>query len=293
AISTSAAINVGAFTSTLLTPWLLREFGPGWAFGVPGVLMGLATWVFWLGRNKFVHIPPTGNKVFREIVSPDSLRALANLLPLYFIFLVVFWTLFDQTQSTWIVQAREMDRDVLGWNLDVAALQAANPILVLILVPLFATVIYPALGKFVEVTPLRKMGAGFFFGAASFAICALAQNWIDQGHTPSVWWQLLAYAVLTAGEVVLSITALEFSYSQAPKTIKSVIIGVYWLSVSAANFIIAFVNSQIASLEEAGYSFLTGENYFWTFSAASLIAGCLFAVWSQFYSGRTYIQGED
>jgi POT family proton-dependent oligopeptide transporter len=57
------SINFGSTFSTLLTPWLLADprFGPAWAFGVPGVLMALATFVFWLGRDKFVHIPPGGS----------------------------------------------------------------------------------------------------------------------------------------------------------------------------------------------------------------------------------------
>ena len=51
------SINLGAFTSTLLTPFLLESYGPTYAFGVPGVLMAIATLLFWMGRNKFVHIP--------------------------------------------------------------------------------------------------------------------------------------------------------------------------------------------------------------------------------------------
>ncbi|MEE2751784.1 MAG: MFS transporter, partial [Myxococcota bacterium] len=33
------SINLGAFASTLLTPWLLAKYGPHVAFGVPGILM--------------------------------------------------------------------------------------------------------------------------------------------------------------------------------------------------------------------------------------------------------------
>ena len=32
-------------------------FGPHYAFGLPGVLMALATLIFWLGRHDFAHIP--------------------------------------------------------------------------------------------------------------------------------------------------------------------------------------------------------------------------------------------
>ena len=58
------AINLGAFLSMLATPYVLAELGPAWAFGIPGILMALATIVFWAGRNRYVHIPASGPKFF-------------------------------------------------------------------------------------------------------------------------------------------------------------------------------------------------------------------------------------
>ena len=51
-------INFGSFFASLLMPIFLRNFGPGVAFGIPGILMAVATFIFWLGRNKYVHVPP-------------------------------------------------------------------------------------------------------------------------------------------------------------------------------------------------------------------------------------------
>ncbi|MCH7910371.1 MAG: MFS transporter, partial [Candidatus Hydrogenedentes bacterium] len=72
------SINLGAFVSSLLTPYLLSRFGPQVAFGVPGVLMFLATVCFWMGRKKFVHIPPGGMKFVRESLSREGLRAVGK-----------------------------------------------------------------------------------------------------------------------------------------------------------------------------------------------------------------------
>ncbi len=52
-------INFGSFFASLLMPLLLRNFGPSIAFGVPGILMGIATLLFWLGRKEYVRVPPT------------------------------------------------------------------------------------------------------------------------------------------------------------------------------------------------------------------------------------------
>ena len=67
----------------------------------------LASLVFWLGRYKFVHIPPGGTGFFHETFSDDGLRAIANLIPLY-LFIIPFWCLFDQTHSSWVHQAKHM-----------------------------------------------------------------------------------------------------------------------------------------------------------------------------------------
>lgn len=51
-------INFGSFFATLLIPLTLTRLGPSWAFGIPGLLMGLATVVLWLGRHQYVRVPP-------------------------------------------------------------------------------------------------------------------------------------------------------------------------------------------------------------------------------------------
>lgn len=286
------SINIGAAASMVLTPWLLDRFGPSVAFGVPGVLMALATLVFWIGRHKFVHIPATGSRIFREIRSPAAKTAIFNLLPLY-AFVVMFWSLFDQTQSTWIEQAKSMNRHIMGYDFNPAGFQAINSIFVLILIPIFASFIYPMMGRFFEVTPLKKIGIGLFVTALSFAVCGYVQVQIDAGGQPHIYWQILAYVILTAGEVMVSITALEFSYSQAPVTLKSFIMGLLMLSIALGNLLTAEVNGIIKQLETSGYRFLSGANYYWTFTTAMLITSCVYVVWSRFYRGQTFIQGEE
>jgi POT family proton-dependent oligopeptide transporter len=51
-------INFGSFFASLLIPLVLADWGPAWAFGIPGILMGLATVVLWLGRKRYVMVPP-------------------------------------------------------------------------------------------------------------------------------------------------------------------------------------------------------------------------------------------
>jgi proton-dependent oligopeptide transporter, POT family len=287
------SINLGAAASMLLTPWLLAHRGPGWAFGVPGVLMGIATFAFWLGRNKFIHIPPGGTKFFSETFSRDGLRAIANLVPFY-LFIFPFFTLFDQTHSSWVEQAKSMDRNFLGFELLPSQLQTVNPFLIMFFIPVFTYAIYPFLSRFFVVTPLRKVGIGLFLTAASFVIIALAQERIDSGHTPHFTWQIIAYIVITAAEVMVSVTALEFSYTQAPKKMKSFVMGLYLLvAIALGNIFTAWINGYIEKQKQLGIAILEGANYYWFFMAVMVAASLLFVLWSQFYRGQTYIQGDD
>lgn len=293
------SINLGSTFSTLLTPVLLDRWGPGWAFGVPGVLMAVATLVFWMGRHNFVHIPPSGTAFFRETFSSDGIRALANLAPLY-LCVAMFWSLFDQTSSAWVLQAEHMNRVVFDfsfagrhfrWEALSSQLQAVNPILIMIFIPCFTYGVYPLWGRFFTVTPLRKVAIGLFLTAASFAIPALIEQRITAGEAPHVIWQILAYVLLTMAEVMVSITTLEFSYTQAPKRMKSFIMAVNLLSISLGNFVTAEVNRWI-QLPDGGTR-LEGAAYYWFFVVAMLATACVFLAFMRFYRGQTYIQGTD
>ena len=206
--------------------------------------MAMATFLFWLGRNRFVHIPAGGMKFLEETFSWTGISAILKLICI-FAFVAVFWALFDQTGSSWVLQAKSLNRNWLGFEWLESQIQAINPILVLTLIPIFQFGIYPAISKVWEMTPIRKISVGLFVMAAGFSIVSVVQEWIDAGAQPSIAWQFLAYAVLTASEVMVSITCLEFAYTQAPKRMKSVVMAVFLFSVSAGNVFTAAVNRYI------------------------------------------------
>ncbi|MEE3001296.1 MAG: POT family MFS transporter [Planctomycetota bacterium] len=236
------SINIGAMLSNLATPWLLKWYGPHWAFGVPGVLMAIATITFWMGRHKFVHVPPGGIAFIREVFSGRGIKALLKLSIIY-LFVAVFWALFDQTGSTWILQAEDMDRNWLGITWLPSQIQFINPAMILILTPIFGWVVYPAMDKIWPLTPMRKISIGLFIMAVGFAIIAIAQQLIDAGQTPSIAWQVIGYAIVTTAEVLVSITCLEFSYTQAPRKMKSIVMGFFLASVTVGNQITSIVTA--------------------------------------------------
>jgi len=283
------AINLGAWLSMMITPLLLEHVG-GWAaFGLPGVLMLLATIVFWMGRNVYVHIPPGGMEFIRETFSPEGIRAMCKLSIIY-VFVLVFWALFDQTGSTWVLQAVDMNRNILGVEVLPSQIQSFNPLLILIFIPLFNYGLYPLIDKVVKTTPMRKIAVGLFLTAAPFAIAAWLEQRIVNGEAPTIAWQILQYVLLTAAEVMVSITALEFSYTQAPKKMKSWIMGLFFASVALGNAFTAAVNFFIQNPD--GSSKLEGPSYFLFFTGIMGVTAVIFLVVVYFYKEEHYIQDD-
>ena len=286
------SINVGAFASSLITPLLLNDprFGPKVAFGVPGVLMAIATFVFWLGRHRFVHVPPRGKEFLSELFSSEVVTAIGRLLPVY-LCVAAFWCLFDQTSSAWVIQADKMDRHLLGINWESSQLQAINPALILILVPLFSYLIYPLIDRIWKLTPLRKIGLGMFMMVPGFVISALIEQAITTGGSPNIVWQVLAYVPVTAAEVMISITCLEFSYSQAPTSMKSIVMSINLLSVTVGNFLTAAVNKAIQL--PGGTSRLPGADYYWFFAGVMAVAAVIYIFVAMTYHGKTFVLKEE
>ncbi len=257
------SINLGAFISTLLTPWLLSnpKYGPAWAFGIPGVLMAAATVFFWMGRKVFIHIPAGGSEFIKETFSPKGLGSMGKLFGIY-LFVAMFWALFDQTGSAWVLQAEKMNRNFMGFEWLSSQIQAINPIMIILLVPLFNSVVYPAINKVFPLTPLRKIGIGFFVTVPAFLLPAWIESQIAAGEAVNIGWQLFAYALITAAEIFVSITCLEFSYTQSPKKMKSFIMAIYLFSVSLGNQFVSVFNHfiqnpkpQIELMQEGEYVF--------------------------------------
>lgn len=283
------SINLGAFLSTLLTPVLLVNLGPHWAFGVPGVLMFIATVVFWMGRYRFVHVPAGGVGFLNEALSAKGLLTIGKLA-LLFAFIVPFWSLFDQSTSSWVEQSESLDRNFFGFELLSSQIQAFNPVMILLFIPIFSYGVYPAINSVFPLTPLRKISIGLFVTVLAFAIPAWIQMRIDAGETPALLWQVLAYVVLTSAEVMVSITCLEFAYTQAPNTMKSFVMSVFLLSIAAGNLFTSAVNFII--LNPDGSSKLPGASYFWFFDGVMLATAIIFVGVAYFYKEKTYIQDE-
>jgi POT family proton-dependent oligopeptide transporter len=118
----------------------------------------------------------------------------------------------------------------------------------------------------------------------------MIQTRIDGGARPSIVWQVWAFVILTAGETLVSPTHLEFSYTQGPVKLKSLVMCTYLLAVSLGNQFTAAVNFFIQNPD--GSLKLQGTSYFMFFVWVMLGTAVLFAIVTPFYKGRTYLQDQ-
>jgi len=287
------SINAGSFISSILCPWMLANgtLGVRWAFGIPGIAMVIATIFFWAGRKKMVHVPPAGLGYLKEaFMTREGLAVLGRIAMVYF-FILFFWALWGMSNGVeWTLQAEKMDLHWMGMDLIAAQVQTANPIFILLFIPLVNYLIYPAISRVFPLTPLRKIGIGLFLTGLSFVVIVWIQGQIDQGLKPSINWQLLAYAVLTLGEAMVSITGLEFSYTQAPNSMKSSVMALWLLFIATGELVVGKFNAWDINLD--GTKKLTDYQYFTFFTVVMFVAAAIFVVLACFYKGQTYLQSQ-
>jgi POT family proton-dependent oligopeptide transporter len=369
------AINLGSFFSFLVIPWVKNRHGYSMAFAVPGVLMAIATFVFWLGTKKYVRVPPSretkssgfvavffnafanrtssgldpllnilttlGAPLFiivtltivafapmapvtraigwaavictvlwyvsvlvagllgrfdpgdnfwagaQKRYSEKEISAARSVSPLLFVMALipVFWSLFDQSNSTWVLQGEKMMHTTfLGLDIGAEQMQSMNPLIVMVLVPLFTLGIYPRIGKFAS--PLRRMSCGMFLGAASFLVVAALQKKIEAGVQLSVMWQTVPYVILTAAEVLVSTTGLEFAFREAAPELKSTVMSFWLLTVTVGDLFVVGITKLFSGEGAGNHAASVSTNRFLLYAGLTFVVAILFSVIAGTYKYR-------
>jgi len=305
------SINIGSIAGQFLIPKFRSEYGWKVAFVVPSIAMALALVIFFVGRRYYVRPPPSGPKpdsfgkvLFhglrrlgarrpgeglldgaRDKFSPAAIAAAEAVLGIIAVFLPcsAYWMCFDQYSSTWVLQAQKMDLDVFGLHIEAEQFGTLDALLILVMLPA-AAALFTALEKRGRaVSSLARMTAGMFITVLSFASAAIVQHVLDAGQQPSILWQFWQYFFLVTGEILISVTALEFAYSQAPKSMKSTIMSLWFLTISIGNLFTGFV---------AKFNPFHGAAFFWFFSGMTLVAAFVFAYIAKRYRSPIRAEGE-
>ncbi len=371
------SINLGSFFSFIIIPFIKNHHGYSLAFAVPGILMGVATFVFWLGTKYYTRVAPSrethragffnvffaawqqssssllplhtllttiglpllvmigltffsvyatvaheivpavryigwaslicaglwyGSVVLSSLLGkiqlPDNfwqgarsrysdgeINAARSVGPILFVFALipVFFSLFDQTNSTWVLQGEKMlPYQFFQFQIGAEEMQSANPALVMILVPMLTILIYPHIGKFAS--PLRRMSVGMFIAAFSYVVVAMIQSRIDAHQQLSVLWQIVPYIILTIAEVLVSTTGLEFAFREAAPEMKSLVMSFWLLTVALGDLLVAGI-TEIFSKPGAQSASVSASRFF-LYAGLTFIVAILFSIVAARYQYR-------
>lgn len=179
------------------------------------------------------------------------------------------------------------DAIVRSYRIGPEEMLSANPIFVMIFVPIMSLLVYPLLGRFA--TPLKRMSTGMFLAAGSFVIVAWLQTRIDGGEQLSILWQTLPYVVLTIAEVLFSTTGLEFAFREAAPSMKSIITGFWYLAVALGNLFVTVVTGvaqRVVGGGAGGHEVAVTPRMFLFYAGLTFVVAIAFSVIASFYRYR-------
>ncbi|XP_067054756.1 solute carrier family 15 member 4-like [Acropora muricata] len=211
-----------------------------------------------------------GAKVTKGGHFPDSkvegVKCVVRLIPIFLTF-VFYWALFGQGLTTYVLQGSYMNLKVANnFLFPVASLNLFEVATLLLLIPLMGRVIFPILARLgVEFTPLRRIGVGMLFACSSVALAGIIEierkhilktdgginqtviynyTTINASHM-SVFWQVPQYILQGTSEVLVSVTGLEFAYSQSPPELRGVVMGLNLAMIGLGYFLASALASIV------------------------------------------------
>ena len=172
-----------------------------------------------------------------------------------------------------------------------------NPLTLIIFIPLVDNFLYPSLRKIgFKMRPVTRITIGFCIGVLAMAYCAIIQvrssrcltnlkhflyksppyyEKVDEGQKNefSLYWQIPAFVLIGLSEIFAGITGLEYAYTKAPSSMKS--LGMLsWLMYSDFLVMSIFLfMTAIGSIFELPYAPLAKNPLFiWIFIIVAIIA---------------------
>jgi len=254
-------INSGALLAPLVCSTLGEDPAYGWRFGymcagigmIVSVVIQLALSQRFLGD---IGVVPAAQRALKqaggrkEPLTHDEIDRL-RVIFMVFVFIVLFWTAFEQAGGLMNLYASEKtDRMIGSFEVPAGWFQSVNPAFIVLLGPLFSMVWtrLASVGRN-PATP-RKMVLGLILTGIGFlAMIGAVYDQAAHGKA-SMWWLVLAYLFHTMGELCISPVGLSMVTKLAPLRLASLMMGVWFLINFVANWLAGYVGSFAESLGE-------------------------------------------
>jgi dipeptide/tripeptide permease len=178
----------------------------------------------------------------------------------------LFWMLYDQQSSVWVLQAARMH---LPRGIEPEQMNAVNPIQIMIFIPLFDRVLYPFLDQHgFNIRPLRRMAVGMLLCALAFFTSGLLESVIQEREEAAmsaqvqgegggdsdgepvvelvnVFWQVPQITLLSIAEIFVSVTGMEFVYAASPQRLKASLTALFLLTTAVGDFLSGILYSTV------------------------------------------------
>jgi POT family proton-dependent oligopeptide transporter len=151
------------------------------------------------------------------------------------LFVIFFWMCFEQAGASLTFFANEQtDRHVFGWEMPASYFQSFNPIFIVILAPIFAT-LWGNMGKkgIEPPAPMKQaMGLGFLALGFLFISFGITDN---PAIKVSIIWLTGLYFLHTVGELFLSPIGLSMVNKLTPGRFTSLMMGIWFMAIATGN----------------------------------------------------------
>ncbi len=202
-------------------------------------------------------------------------------------FVIFFWAAFEQAGASLTFFADEQtDRFIFGWEMPASYFQTFNALFIVLLAPIFA-MLWAWLGrKNAEPSSPLKQAIGLFLLSIGYLIIALGVKGVDASTKVSMMWLVSLYLIHTMGELCLSPIGLSMVNQLSPARFASLLMGVWMLSLSAANKLSGVLSGYYPDGGDIksfmGYEVATLSDFFMLFVIMSGVAAVILFLLSSY-----------
>ena len=166
-----------------------------------------------------------------------------------FLLVAVFWSGFEQAGSSLNLFAAQLtERDVLGWEMPASFLQSVNPILIILMAPLFGALWVWLEKRNADPSIPVKAALGLLGLAMGFFVLSWGAANATPGNLVSPSWLVVTYFLHTCGELAISPVGLSAITKLSPTNRVGQMMGIWFVGAALGNLFAGLVAGMLESL---------------------------------------------
>lgn len=264
-------VNVGGFLAPLACGTVGEVFGWHWGFTLAGIGMVSGLVIYVLGGRYLPPEPPralpASSPVKQHAHESGMARRFALLAGICGM-VVIFRTAYEQVGNTLPLWIEHVDRSVGASVIPMTWFQSLNPLLVVLLTPLFVARWVRHAREGNEISSIRKMAVGAGGVALAYLLLAAVAAWSGGAIVTEGWiWLVVFFVAMTAGELYILPIGLGLFGRLAPTGFAATTIALWFLA--------AFFGNLLAGAFGTLWSRMSPQMFFTATAAIAALSGVL------------------